>query len=71
MPSILVTEDLADIRDLLVMHLRSAGYQVTAVVDGVAALSSHNEPASDLMTVDLIRPGTDGLELCMSPRTRP
>ena len=38
MPStILVAEDQADIRDLLVMNLRNAGYEVIAVADGIAA----------------------------------
>jgi CheY-like chemotaxis protein len=37
--SILVAEDQADIRDLLVMNLKSAGYDVHAVGDGAAAVS--------------------------------
>ena len=37
--AILVAEDQADIRDLLVLNLRNAGYQVTAVADGAAALA--------------------------------
>ena len=35
---ILVAEDQTDIRDLLVMNLRNAGYEVSAVGDGEAAL---------------------------------
>ena len=41
--SILVAEDQTDIRDLLVMNLRSAGYDVSAVADGPAALASQSE----------------------------
>ena len=38
--SILVAEDQTDIRDLLVMNLRGAGYAVQGVGDGVAALAA-------------------------------
>ena len=69
-PSILVAEDQADIRELLVMNLRSAAYQVTAVADGVAALASQNELASDLLILDLMMPGMDGLEVCKALRAR-
>src|SRR5438093_6419308 len=71
MPStILVAEDQADIRDLLVMNLRNAGYEVTAVADGSAALASQNEQASDLLILDLMMPGMDGLEVCKALRAR-
>ena len=69
-PSILVAEDQADIRELLVMNLRSAAYQVTAVADGVAALASQKEIASDLLILDLMMPGMDGLEVCKALRAR-
>ncbi len=69
-PSILVAEDQADIRDLLVMNLRNASYQVQAVADGVAALESQNEQASDLLILDLMMPGMDGLEVCKALRAR-
>ncbi len=67
---LLVAEDQPDIRDLLVMNLRQAGYEVTAVGDGIAALASQNETASDLLILDLMMPGMDGLEVCKSLRSR-
>lgn len=67
---ILVAEDQTDIRDLLVMNLRQAGYEVTAVADGVSALASQNEQASDLLILDLMMPGMDGLEVCKALRAR-
>jgi DNA-binding response OmpR family regulator len=71
MPSqLLVAEDQADIRELLVMNLRNAGYDVTAVADGLAALASQNEQASDLLILDLMMPGMDGLEVCKALRAR-
>ena len=69
-PTILVAEDQADIRELLVMNLRSAGYDVQAVADGVAALASQDERASDLLILDLMMPGMDGLEVCKALRAR-
>jgi DNA-binding response OmpR family regulator len=65
-----VAEDQADIRDLIVMNLRSAGYDVTGVADGTAALASQDETASDLMVLDLMMPGLDGLEVCKALRSR-
>lgn len=67
---ILVAEDQTDIRNLLVMNLQQAGYDVTAVADGVAALASQNEQASDLLILDLMMPGLDGLEVCKALRVR-
>jgi len=67
---ILVAEDQADIRDLIVLNLQHAGYAVTAVADGRAALDSQAERASDLLVLDLMMPGLDGLEVCKALRAR-
>ena len=67
---ILVAEDQADIRDLIVLNLQHAGYAVTAVADGRAALDSQAERASDLLVLDLMMPGLDGLEVTKALRAR-
>ena len=67
---ILVAEDQTDIRELLVMNLRGAGYEVEAVADGTAALASQAERASDLLVLDLMMPGLDGLEVCKALRAK-
>ncbi len=67
---ILVAEDQADIRDLIVLNLQHAGYAVVAVADGRAALDSQLERASDLLILDLMMPGLDGLEVCKALRAR-
>ena len=67
---LLVAEDQADIRDLIVLNLRNAGYQVTAVADGLAALASQAEHAFDVLVLDLMMPGLDGLEVCKSLRAK-
>ena len=72
MPSshILVAEDQPDIRDLIVLNLQSAGYEVTAVPDGQTALDSQTERASDLLILDRMMPRLDGLEVCKALRAR-
>ncbi len=67
---ILVAEDQADIRDMIELNLRNAGYQVTAVADGLAALASQAEQAFDVLLLDLMMPGMDGLEVCKALRAR-
>ena len=68
--SILVAEDQADIRELLVMNLKSAGYEVGAVADGAAALARQVEQPADLLVLDLMMPGLDGLEVTKALRAR-
>jgi DNA-binding response OmpR family regulator len=67
---ILVAEDQADIRDLIVLNLQQAGYEVVAVVDGQAALDSEAGTASDLLVLDLMMPRLDGLDVCKALRSR-
>jgi DNA-binding response OmpR family regulator len=69
-PTILVAEDQADIRDLLVLNLRAAGYDVSAVADGVAAFEFQTTRPRDLLILDLMMPGQDGLEVCKALRAR-
>jgi DNA-binding response OmpR family regulator len=68
--TILVAEDQADIRDLLVLNLRNAGYEVTAVADGREALARQTERAHELLILDLMMPGLDGLEVCKALRAK-
>jgi len=67
---ILVAEDQADIRDLIALNLRQAGYAVTPVADGRAALDNQLERAADLLILDLMMPGLDGLEVCKALRAK-
>jgi DNA-binding response OmpR family regulator len=69
-PQILVAEDQDDIRDLIALNLRNAGYEVLAVADGAAALATQAERASDLLVLDLMMPAPDGLEVCKALRAR-
>jgi DNA-binding response OmpR family regulator len=70
MKRILVADDQVDIRNLLVLNLHSAGYEVTEVGDGLAALAAETERAHDVLILDLMMPGLDGLEVCKALRAR-
>jgi DNA-binding response OmpR family regulator len=67
---ILVAEDQTDIRDLLVLNLRGAGYEVSAVGDGEQALARQLESPADLLVLDLMMPRKDGLEVCKALRAK-
>lgn len=67
---ILVAEDQTDIRELLVMNLRGAGYEVSAVADGQQALSMQLEAPRDLLVLDLMMPRLDGLDVCKALRAK-
>ncbi len=69
-PHILVAEDQADIRDLIVLNLQTSGYQVRAVADGVSAVAQQLAQPADLLVLDLMMPGLDGLEVCKALRAK-
>lgn len=63
-PSILIVEDEPDIRELLEYTLSREGYQVFVAADGLVGLSEARRRAPDLLLLDLMLPGLDGLEVC-------
>lgn len=69
--NVLVIEDDRDIARLVELHLRDAGYSVTVVPDGKLGLRQALSEAYDLVILDLILPGMDGLEVCRHIRNRP
>ncbi len=69
--TILVVEDDRDIARLLEMHLKDAGYAVIVAGDGIAGFRAASGRRFDLILLDLILPGMDGLELCRKLRERP
>lgn len=61
---ILIIEDDKDIVHLLKVHLRDIGCEVTAAYDGKSGLREANSDTFDLIILDLMLPGMDGLEIC-------
>lgn len=64
MKHILVADDDAPVRLLLEKILQSAGYRVTSVPDGMAALKAARVDPPDLAICDIAMPGVDGLTVC-------
>jgi two-component system phosphate regulon response regulator OmpR len=66
---ILVVDDDADLRELLGNYLEREGYHVAAVEDGPGMTAWLTQHAADLIILDLMLPGEDGLSLARSLRT--
>lgn len=62
--NLLVVEDEDDIRELLSYNLTKEGYRVTGAASGEEALKISRSAPPDLVLLDLMLPGVDGLEVC-------
>ncbi len=67
---ILVVDDDREIRDLLSRFLAKHGFRVAAAADGREMRKALDEKAVDLVVLDLMLPGDDGLALCRDLRAR-
>src|SRR5262245_55396171 len=63
-PHILVVDDDREIRDLLSRFLRKHSFRVTAAADGREMRKALEAGRFDLVVLDLMLPGEDGLALC-------
>jgi two-component system phosphate regulon response regulator PhoB len=70
-PRILVVDDEPDLVELLKHHLAREHYDVASAADGEAALSEAKKRIPDLIVLDLMLPGIDGLEVCRRLRAEP
>ncbi len=61
---VLLADDDRAIRESLVRALELEGYQVTEVDDGVAALATARRAQFDVLVIDVMMPGVDGLGVC-------
>jgi len=66
---LLIVDDDREIRKLLTEYLEQAGYRVSAVPDGKAMRRVLDSRRVDLVVLDLMLPGEDGLTLCRDLRT--
>lgn len=67
---ILIVEDEAPIRELLRLHLTLAGFAIEEVADGTAALARARADKFDLIVLDVMVPGLDGITLCRAIRSQ-
>mgnify|MGYP003383403859 FL=1 len=63
-PHILIVDDHREIRDALVKYLEKNGMRATSAADAVAMDSAMNVGHFDLIVLDVMMPGEDGLSVC-------
>lgn len=68
-PSILVVDDDPKIRDLVSSYLSAEGYEVAGASDGREAVDSARGLRPDLVVMDVVMPGIDGIEALRQIRT--
>ncbi len=61
---VLIVDDEEDILELIEHNLKREGYEVQSVTTGEKALRAASEKIPDLIVLDLMLPGVDGLEVC-------
>lgn len=71
MATILVVDDEEPIQELLRFNLEKEGYLVCVAKDGQEALKQVENDQPDLLVLDLMLPGMDGLEVCRKLRSNP
>jgi two-component system response regulator BaeR len=69
MTNILIVEDEEKLAALLRDYLLQAGFTPTIIKDGLAVVPYVREHKPDLLILDLMLPGRDGLEICKDIRT--
>jgi len=70
-PSILIIDDDQDILEALRIILEGESYKVRVALDGQQGLKAIEEEKPDLIILDLLLPGKDGVSVCGSLKTRP
>jgi two-component system, OmpR family, alkaline phosphatase synthesis response regulator PhoP len=68
---ILIVEDEAEIAQLIQLYLEKEGFNCRTCRDGIMALQLAQEIQPDLIVLDLMIPGLDGLEVCTRIRQKP
>jgi DNA-binding response OmpR family regulator len=60
----LVVDDEANIRELVAVYLQTAGFSVEQATDGAEALTKARHGSYDVVILDIMLPGIDGVEVC-------
>ena len=71
MKTILVTDDHTDTNEILCKLLRRSGYRTVSALSGEAALTVLDSERPDLMILDVMMPGMDGIEVLRAVRANP
>ena len=71
MRNVLVIEDQQEIAHLVRLHLQDLPCNVELAFDGCTGLAAAEQKPYDLVVLDLMLPGIDGLEICRKLRSRP
>ncbi len=66
--NVLVIDDEADLIELVRYNLSKEGFEVSAAMDGESGLAAARRGAPDVVVIDLMLPGIDGLEVCRALR---
>lgn len=69
--NILIVEDEAEIAQLIQLYLEKEGFTCQTCRDGLSAIQRFQEWQPDLIILDLMIPGLDGLEVCARIRQQP
>ena len=69
--SVVVIEDEADIREVIEYNLQREGFRVICAPDGESGLRRTREESPDLVLLDLMMPGLDGVEVCRRLKENP
>ncbi|HEY9761080.1 MAG TPA: response regulator [Trichocoleus sp.] len=64
MPHVLLVDDEAPLRDSLTYTLTKEGFEVTTAEDGQSAIKQFHKRVPDIILLDLMLPGVDGMEVC-------
>ncbi|BCU82952.1 DNA-binding response regulator [Polycladomyces abyssicola] len=66
--TVLIVDDEPDIRELIRLYLTNEGYHVLEAADGREALELTRQHTVDLMILDVMMPGMEGMEVCVRIR---
>ena len=70
-PTILLVDDDPDIREFVTFNLAKEGYNVVTAKDGADGVEAVKKHRPDLVLLDVMMPGMDGIEACEAIRTNP
>ncbi|MDD1514004.1 response regulator transcription factor [Priestia megaterium] len=66
--TILIVDDEAEIRNLMSIYLKNEGYQVVDVPDAATAMDMLKKQKIDLIILDVMMPGMNGIDTCLKIR---